>query len=93
MQPKDKLDSLLQRKAKLEQQIANIETRRKVQERKDDTRLKVLIGAALLADSKINPETDAFVRTVVEKAITAERDRAFLQSKGWVKAKKENAGQ
>jgi len=93
MQPKDKMETLLQRRAKLEKQIATLEARRKAQERKDDTRLKVLIGAALLADAKINDETAVLIMEVLERAITAERDRAFLISKGWLKENGENAGQ
>lgn len=85
MEPKEKLDSLLQRKAKLEKQIAALAARQKSQERKEDTRLKVLVGAAMLADAKINVETNVLIEEVLERAITAERDRAFLQSKGWMK--------
>ena len=87
------METLLQRRAKLEKQIATLEARRKAQERKDDTRLKVLIGAALLAESKINPKITAFVQEVLKKAITAERDRDFLIKKEWLTGGKENAGQ
>ena len=83
MASKEKIEALLEKKAKIEKQIAAIEARSKAKERKEDTRLKVLIGAAMLADSKINPETAIFVQEVLERAITSERDKAFLQSKGW----------
>lgn len=83
MSTEEKRQALLEKKAKIEQQLAVLDARRKTQERKDDTRLKVLIGAAVLADCKLNPETAVFVQEVLERAITAERDKAFLQSKGW----------
>jgi len=92
MPSKEILDSLLQRKAKIEKQIADLEARRKSQERKEDTRLKVLVGAAMLADSKINIETAVLIQEVLERAITTERDRAFLQSRGLLKGEK-SAGQ
>ncbi len=84
MSAKEKLEALKQRKAKIEQEIAALKSRDAAQERKEDTRLKVLIGAALLADAKINPETAALVQEVAARAITAPRDREFLQGKGWL---------
>ncbi len=92
MGTKDKMEELKQKKAKLEQQIATLKAREAAQARKDDTRLKVLIGAAMLSDSKINPQTDAFVREVVHRAITEKRDREFLKSKNWLPEEK-SAGQ
>ncbi len=84
MGTKEKLETLQQRKAKLEQEIAALRARETAQERKEDTRLKVLIGAAMLADTKLNPQTVQFVEEILHRAITSERDRAFLQSKGWL---------
>jgi len=52
--------------------------------RKDDTRLKVLIGAAHIADAEVHEETRSAVKQVLERAITAERDREFLKEKGWL---------
>lgn len=92
MASNEKLDSLLQRKAALEKQIASLEAKQKAQKRKDENRLKILIGAAMLADAKINDETAVLILEVLERAITTERDRAFLQSKNWLKPD-EKAGQ
>lgn len=89
MGTKEQLDTLKQRKAKLEQQIAALKARETTQERKEDTRLKVLIGAAMLADSKLNPGTVQMIEEILQRAITAERDRAFLQGKGWLKNEKQ----
>ncbi len=88
MGTKEKLESLQQRKAKLEQEIAALKARETAQERKEDTRLKVLVGAAMLADTKINPQTVQLIEEVLQRAITSERDRAFLQGKGWLPSAK-----
>lgn len=84
MGTKDRLEALRERKAKLESQLAALEAREKAKERKEDTRLKVLIGAAVLADSKLNPQTHALAQEVVQRAIVSERDRDFLRRKGWL---------
>lgn len=92
MGTKEKMEELKRRKAQLDQQIAALKSREAAQARKEDTRLKVLIGAAMLADSKINPETAAFVKEIVQRAITEKRDREFLKSKDWL-PEDESAGQ
>lgn len=84
MATQERIEALKQRKAKLEREIAVIEARERDQQRKDDTRIKVLIGAGMLADAKLNPATAVFVREVLERSILAERDRIFLQGKGWL---------
>jgi len=80
----DKLAALRKREAELKARIAQEEAKAKAQARKDDTRLKVLIGAAFVSDIDRNPETRAGVVAVLERAIVAPKDRAFLKSKGWL---------
>jgi hypothetical protein len=80
----EKLEALRQRKARLEAQIAATEAVESAKKRKEDTRLKVLVGAAILADVELHPETRAGVETVLKRAISATRDRDFLKSKGWL---------
>jgi hypothetical protein len=80
----EKVDALRQRKARLEAQIAAIEAAESAKKRKEDTRLKVLVGAAMLADVELHPETRAGVEAVLKRAINAPRDREFLKAKGWI---------
>lgn len=82
--PKTKLETLKEQQARIAARIAEIEARGKAKSRKEDTRLKVLVGAACLADAAIHDETKTTVRAVLERAITAPRDREFLQAKGWL---------
>lgn len=93
METKNKLEMLKERKAKIEQQIAALKARETAQDRKDLTRLKVLIGAAMLADIKINPDLASLVDRVLQRAITEKRDIEFLQSKGWLKGAETKNGQ
>lgn len=79
-----KVETLRQRKARLEAQIAAIEAAEKAKQRKEDTRLKVLVGAGILADIAKHPETRGGIEAVLRRAIIAERDREFLKSKGWI---------
>lgn len=92
MGTKEKMEELKRRKAQLDQQIAALKAREMAQVKKEDTRLKVLIGAAMLADSKINPQTGVFVQEVLQRAITEKHDRKFLKSKDWL-PEEESAGQ
>ena len=78
----DKLEKLLAEKATLENQIDAEEAKLKEQERKDDTRSKIIVGGAILADMKIHPETRGGVMAILQKAVTAPRDRELLQRRG-----------
>jgi hypothetical protein len=81
---KSKLAILRQREADLKAKIAAVEAKEKSKTRKEDTRLKVIVGAGLLADAAIYPATAALLREVLQRAITADRDREFLKLKGWL---------
>lgn len=79
---KNKLETLQEQKAGIEARIAEIEARTKARIRKEDTRLKIIVGAACLADSSLRDETQKSLRGILEKAVKAPRDREFLKSKG-----------
>jgi len=80
-----RLEALRKRAAEIKAQLAEEEAKVKTQQRKDDTREKVLIGAAFLADMEKNPDTRQLVAGVLERAIVAPKDRAFLKGRGWFK--------
>jgi hypothetical protein len=81
---KPRLDLLKEKHAQLRRQIEELEAKEKQKKRKDDTREKVLVGAAFLADVGAHPETRARIVDVLRRAITAPRDREFLASRGWL---------
>jgi predicted phage tail protein len=78
----ERLEILRQKKAQLEAQIATVESRARIRTRKDDTHLKIIIGAALLAHSAIHPEMRQSMVSMLNKAVTAPRDREFLTRMG-----------
>lgn len=80
-----RLELLRQKKAALEAQINAVEAKAASKKRKEDTRLKIIVGAALLANAGLHPETRTGIVEVLKKAVTAPRDREFLDSKGWLR--------
>ena len=80
----DKLQTLRKRQAEIAARIAEVEAGEKAKSRKEDTRLKILIGAAFIADTDIHPETRAGVLAVLRRAIKAPRDAQFLKDRGWM---------
>jgi hypothetical protein len=79
-----RLEILREKYKKVQAQIGQLEAKDKTKARREDTRLKVLIGAAFLADSEHHEETRGGIKAVLERAITASRDRDFLKAKGWL---------
>jgi hypothetical protein len=80
----DKIEALRKREAEIRAKIAAEETKRRKRDEKELNRIKLLVGGAFLADVEKNPDTRAGVVTVLERAIVAPKDRAFLKEKGWL---------
>ena len=83
-QENPKLAALLEKQAKINARIAELKAREQGKNRKEDTRLKVVVGAALLADARLHPEIRETVKTVLTRAVDAPRDVEFLKAKGWL---------
>ena len=83
----DRLEALRKQAEQLKARLAKIEAKQAAQARKEDTRLKIIVGAALLADAKVNATTASLLREILPRAITAQRDRDLLTAKGWLSAK------
>jgi hypothetical protein len=82
--PEERIEALKKRKEQLNKQIAAAEAREKAKDKKEDIRLKILIGSVILADLKSLPNLKEKLKPFFEKHITNERDRAFLIEKGWI---------
>jgi hypothetical protein len=80
---RDPLAELLERRSKLDRRIAEIERRKNGEARKNDTRVKILLGAATMNDVEKHPETRAGEIAKLHRAITKERDIEFLKNQGW----------
>ena len=75
---RSRLDKLKQRKAKLEAEIAKAETVERKAARAKDTRRKILVGAAILAELEAEPHLRTIVQEILNRRLTQERDRALL---------------
>lgn len=73
-----RLEKLKQRKAKLEAEIAKAEATEKKAARANDTRRKILIGAAMLAEMEAEPSFRDGVRRILDRRLTQDRDRELL---------------
>lgn len=82
---KEKLEALQKKREALTAQIARLEAEAKATERKAENRLKIIVGAALLADARLHSETALLLGTALDRAVTAPRDREFLISRNWIK--------
>ena len=76
----EKLEALRKKEAALKARIAAIEHKGKAQDRKDDTRFKIIVGGALLADAAIHDDTAQMIETVLARAVTLDRDREFIKA-------------
>lgn len=84
MGTQERIDLLKQRKEKIEKALANLEAREKAKQRKEETRLKILIGGAILSDAKGHPEIIDIVQEIVTRAVSSERDKELLARYGWM---------
>ena len=80
----ERVELLRQKKEKIEKQLAAIEAREKAKARKEETRLKVLIGGGIIADANIHPEIVELVQEILNRSTKAKRDRELLELKGWL---------
>jgi hypothetical protein len=79
-----KLEALRQKQDALRARIAKIEAREREAAHKEDIRLKVIVGAAILANVSLHPEARAGLVAVLEDAVATSRDREFLKAKNWL---------
>lgn len=80
----ERIEALKKRKAEIEQKLAQIEARERAKTRKEETRLKILIGGGIISDAKIHPEIVELIQEILERATTITRDRELLKVAGWL---------
>ena len=69
----------LKRQEQLKADIASLKDRAKVIDRKLDTRLKIVGGAAVFAHARVNPAFREQMEKVFDLAVTRPQDRALLR--------------
>lgn len=73
-----KMERLKQRKAEIERELKALEAQEKQAARKRDARQKIIVGAAVLAHAARDEQFARILRTVLNKAVTEERNRAVI---------------
>lgn len=73
-----RLEALEARRKQLDAQIQALKARDTAQERKDDTRRKVLIGGVVLKMLKTGEMPDGRLNQLLDKHLDAERDRKLF---------------
>lgn len=79
-----KLDRLKEKQRQLAAQIAQLDAREKAEDRKKDTRRKIVAGGVFLANIRRGESKDRLI-ALLDKGLTNDRDRAlfdFLPDKG-----------
>jgi len=74
----EKLERLLKQQEQLKAQIAAIQAREKEEERKKDTRRKILLGGILLAKVKRGEWPQAKLVDLLDRELKEERDRVLF---------------
>lgn len=81
---RSKLETLREQQARIAARITEMERVENAKARKRDTRIKVLVGAACMADAGIHDATKGALRSILDRAVKADRDRELLKSAGWL---------
>lgn len=72
------LETLLEREKKLKARIRQQQAKLRTQDRKDDTRRKILAGAAVLDKAGKDPAYDTELRDLLTQFLTRNDDRALF---------------
>jgi len=75
----NRLEALKKKQDQLKAQIAALEAREKLAERKRDTRRKIVVGGAVLAHAALHPAFAAELASVLRTAVTRDSDRDTIR--------------
>lgn len=70
---------LEKRKKQLENRIKALEAKQVMQDRKDDTRRKILAGAIVLHHAKLKPDFKKWLASELNRALEKPHDRALFE--------------
>jgi hypothetical protein len=77
--PEDKLAELEQEKRQIEARIQQQKARLRVQERKDDTRRKIIAGALALEHARVNPTFGEQLKKLIREHVTDQKSRSLFE--------------
>jgi type II secretory pathway pseudopilin PulG len=74
----ERIAALKEAEKQTQAKLAALVARQKTEERKRDTRRKIVIGGAVLAHAALNPSFADALREVLREAVTRDMDKALL---------------
>jgi hypothetical protein len=74
----ERLKALLEEKAEIDARINRLRSQDVAQKRKLETRMKIILGAAVMLERNDDPTFDQRVQAVIEKRVRTPRDRAVF---------------
>lgn len=76
--PSERIAQLEERKKQLEAKLASLNARERAGERKRETRRKIIVGGAVLAQAQHDPAFAALLREVLDKTVQRPTERAAI---------------
>lgn len=73
------IEKLKAKKLQLEERIKRIENLEKTKKRKEDTRRKIIIGGAVMAEAEESSEAKKWLDKILKKRVIKPTDRALLE--------------
>ena len=79
-----RIEALQRRADELRLKIAAEQDKRRKREAREQQRLSLIVGAALVHNAAQHPDFELMLKSILQTAVTAESDKNFLHSKGWL---------
>jgi len=76
--PQEQREELLKKKQQLENRLKALDARQTAQERKDDTRRKILAGAIVLHHATLKPDFQKWLAGELNRSLDKPHDRALF---------------
>lgn len=73
-----RIEALRTKRAQIDAELTRLHAQSRAEERKADTRRKILIGAIILQEMEAQLEIDAWVRKLLQERLRKDRDRTLF---------------
>lgn len=77
--PQEQREKLLKQKQHLENRLKALDAKQTLQERKGDTRRKILVGAIVLHHAKLKPDFKKWLAGELNRSLDKPHDRALFE--------------
>ena len=74
----ERIENLRARRAQLDAELSRLESKTRAENRKMDTRRKILIGAIIMQEMADDPDVAAHVQGLLDKRLNKPRDRSLF---------------